>query len=313
MIYGLVLGVAMGGEVLNGAEVEGVRAAVARESGEGEGWGEVPGCLQELDVEYARVDGAALYLDLLIPEGVKNPPVVVWLHGGGWRKGSRKNCGRTAILAERGFAVASIDYRLTGTAPFPAQIVDALAACRWIRANGSRFGLDTRRVGAWGSSAGAHLAALLGLTDESDWGGKVPEGADDPVVDAVAGYCGLYDFDRVIEDGSGMVPEKEGSIFWMFFGGSPSAHQRESFLAGPVNHVKAPAPPFFLVHGTADPIVPHPQGTRFDAALREAGIESTLMLIGGGGHGTGWEARQAELDKKLGDFFARHLGEPAKR
>jgi len=310
MIFVSMMMAGMGGAVA--AEKREVDSAVERDSSD-DGWGEMPGFRQVLDLEYARVNGEALFLDLLIPEGVKNPPVVVWLHGGGWRKGSRKNCGRTAILADRGFAVASIDYRLTGTAPFPAQIVDALAACRWIRANGNRYGLDASRVGAWGSSAGAHLAALLGLTDEGDWGGEEPAGAAAPVVDAVAGYCGLYDFDRVIADGSGMKPEKEGSIFWMFFGGSPAAHKQESFRAGPVNHVRRPAPPFLLVHGTADPIVPHPQAVRFDEALREAGLDSTLKLLEGGGHGRQWEPWQASLDKELCDFFVKHLGDPQKR
>ncbi len=308
----MLVGVLMSGQSVLVAGERGVDSAVERESKD-EGWGEVRGCRQVLGIEYARRDGEPLFLDLLIPEGVDKSPVVVWLHGGGWRKGSRKSSARTAFLAERGFAVASIDYRLTGKAPFPAQILDALAACRWIEANGNRYGLDASRVGAWGSSAGAHLAALLGLTDESDWGGKVPDGAKVPVVDAVAGYCGIYDLDRVVADGSGMDPEKEGSIFWMLFGGSPAAHQKESFWAGPVNHVRKPAPPFLLVHGTADPIVPHPQAVRFDEALRAAGLESTLKLLEGGGHGRQWEAWQVSLDKELGDFFAKHLGDPQQR
>jgi acetyl esterase/lipase len=121
---------------------------------------EVANAAIQRDLIYKRVNGAVLTLDLYCPEKVSDRlPVIVWIHGGGWRSGRKERCPAVALVQD-GFAVASIDYRLTRTAPFPAQIEDCKAAVRWLRANAAKYNLDADRVGVWGMSAGGHLAAL---------------------------------------------------------------------------------------------------------------------------------------------------------
>ena len=114
------------------------------------------------DIEFARPNGYSLKLDLYLPEGRGDEalPTVLWVHGGGWKNGSKKNC-KAAWLAEEGYAVASISYRLTDVAIWPAQIDDCREAVRWVRRNAGLFGLDVERVGSWGGSAGGHLRWLL--------------------------------------------------------------------------------------------------------------------------------------------------------
>jgi len=117
------------------------------------------------DLVYKRIDGRALGLDLYSPSKPAGPlPVIIWLHGGGWSRGRKEGHSPAVTLVDDGYAVASVDYRLTGIAPFPAQIEVCKAAVRWLRANASKYNLDPDRIGVWGFSAGAHLAALLGTS-----------------------------------------------------------------------------------------------------------------------------------------------------
>ncbi len=120
------------------------------------------------DLEFAAPNGKPLLLDLYLPVGVDKPlPVIVWLHGGGWRIGDRKLGPDFRVrFAERGYAMASIEYRLSGEALFPAQIHDVKAAIRWLRSVANEYGLDSGHIGLWRSSAGGHLAALAGTTGE---------------------------------------------------------------------------------------------------------------------------------------------------
>src|SRR5262245_39122988 len=118
------------------------------------------------DLVYTSPNGQPQLLDLYLPvDRLGLLPVIIWLHGGGWRHGDRRLCPNLSrYFAERGFAMASIDYRLSGEATFPAQVHDVKAAIRWIRAHAEVYGLDSQRLGLWGSSAGAHLGALVALT-----------------------------------------------------------------------------------------------------------------------------------------------------
>ena len=118
----------------------------------------------ERDLPYKRIGGETLTLDLYRPEKISGPlPVIIWIHGGGWNRGRKERCPAVALVDD-GFAVASVDYRLSSVAPFPAQIQDCKAAVRWLRANASTYHLDPDNVGVWGNSAGGHLAALLGTS-----------------------------------------------------------------------------------------------------------------------------------------------------
>jgi acetyl esterase/lipase len=235
-------------------------------------------------VEYGAVPGyRPLLLDLHRPDG-PTPPVVVFLHGGGWRVGSRGAFGPAyadwsptpfARLAAAGVAVASLDYRLSGEARFPAQLDDVTAGLAWLRAHAGCVGVDASRVVLWGESAGGHLAALLGLADPQvrgvvDWYG--PADLTALVADAAAGGISAVDV--------GAADSREALLL-----GAPAASDPErARRAGPVAHVHPGAPPFLLRHGTADRFVPSRQSERLAEALREAGVDVRLDLVEGADH-----------------------------
>ncbi len=149
----------------------------------------------ERDIEYARVGDLSLKLDIYVPADADGPlPLLIWLHAGGWSEGSKSLCPGL-FFSGRGYVVASIDYRLTGVAPFPAQIEDCRAALRWLRANASKYHIDPRHIGVWGASAGGHLAALMGTaTDQKEWD-VVGTHTDQPIrVQAVCDFFGPSDF-----------------------------------------------------------------------------------------------------------------------
>jgi len=258
------------------------------------------------DIEYARVDGKPLRLDVYVPEAADGPlPVIVWIHGGGWQAGSKERCPALPLSA-RGYAVVSINYRLTGEAPFPAQIHDCKAAIRWVRAHAKEYGFDPDRVGAWGSSAGGHLVALLGTSGgvrelEGDVGGNLDRSSR---VQAVCDCCGPASFRE--EDFPGLSDKAAGDgpqAVQKLLGGPLRENRAKARMASPVEHVTKDDPPFLIVHGDKDPLVPLRQSTILAAALKKAGVEVTLHVVPGGGHGV----LGPETLKMAAEFFDRHL------
>lgn len=258
-----------------------------------------------------------LCLDLLIPDPapIRPAPVVVFLHGGGWSEGHRDTAmypWLNPLLAAHGFITASITYRLTRGAPFPAQIHDAKAAIRWLRANATRYFIDPDRIGVWGDSAGGHLAALLGTSS----GVPALEGAvgspDQPShVNAVVARCAPSDFTRFHPDGE----DGPGSVLRRLFGGPASERENLARLASPTTHIRsANLPPFLVVHGTHDETVPYEQAELLVDALRTHDADVRLRTIHGGHHNllpdpdhpwadTPW----TELGYEALDFFTEHL------
>ncbi|HEY6892153.1 MAG TPA: alpha/beta hydrolase fold domain-containing protein [Solirubrobacter sp.] len=231
------------------------------------------------DLEYARHATSPLLLDLHLPaRPVAPPPVVVWLHGGGWRKGDRSFApDLDRSFAARGYAMANVEYRLSGDAIFPAQLDDVRAAVRWLRASAGDLGVDASSIGLWGSSAGGHLAALAATTatDERDR------------VQAVVDGYGPTDF--ALADAQtlpGGMPHAPADSPESELLGVPLAEAGADLLraANPIAHVTPKAPPFLIMHGTADLLVPPGQSEILHAALVAAGVESTLCLLDGLGH-----------------------------
>ena len=231
----------------------------------------------DLDLEYARVGDNPLLLDLHRPPSSDKPlPVVVWIHGGGWRAGSKDRCP-ARFLVHHGFAVASVNYRLTKEAIFPAQIHDCKAAVRWLRANAGKYGLDPKRIGAWGSSAGGHLAALLGTSGGvADLEGDLGHADRSSRVQAVVDFCGPADF---------LAWKVKRSPEMALFGGTIERKKELARAASPALHATADDPPFFIVHGKKDRTVPARQSRLLDAALRKAKANSTLLILDDLGHG----------------------------
>jgi acetyl esterase/lipase len=237
-------------------------------------------------IEFARPEGATpLLLDLYLPAEApagRGFPAVVHFHGGGWRTGERSSLGPAVDglglspieqLVNAGFIVASADYRLSTAATFPAQLLDAKAAVRWLRAHAAEYNVDPERIFAWGDSAGGHLASLVGLT----------AGAKEfHAVAAVAAWYPPTDLNRM---GGQARPDAiaraddPGSREALLIGAQPADAPDKAAAASPITYVHAAAPPFLLVHGTADRFVPAAQSATFAAALEGAGAAVELLLI----------------------------------
>jgi acetyl esterase/lipase len=268
---------------------------------------EVPNATIQRDLIYERINGSVLALDLYCPEKVSGPlPVIVWLHGGGWSRGRKERCPAVALV-EDGYAVASIDYRLTDAAAFPAQIEDCKAAVRWLRANASKYNLDPDRIGVWGFSAGGHLAALLGTSG----GVKELEGNGDNMsyssrVQAVCVVSGpgdlLEQYRDALEHAGEMNPKVKPALEALI-GGSLEQNKAKAMAASPISYVSKDDPPFLIIQGEDDPTVPVSVTKSFYAALKEAGVDVTLEIAAGRGHGVGGRMFQPMIKR----FFDKHL------
>ncbi len=226
-----------------------------------------------LDVEFAP----GLYLDIVAPAyAAARLPAIVWLHGGGWRmqdRTARPDFARH--FAERGFVMVSIDYRLTPDTIFPGQLHDVRRALRWLRNHAEEYGIDADRIGLWGSSAGGHLAALAGAhSSRMQLPGEEASEVSSAVHAVVEGYGPAF-FDHQSDES----PEAA------LLGGPIRDHPESAVAAGPVHQVGPGMPPFLILHGTADSLVPSVHSEQLFEALVAAGNDATLYLIDGFGHG----------------------------
>ncbi|MFE6360305.1 alpha/beta hydrolase fold domain-containing protein [Streptomyces sp. NPDC057806] len=249
-----------------------------------------------------------LELDLWLPAEPREPvPVIVYLHGGGWRTGTRTDMGPRfrhwrpspfARLAQAGFAVASLDYRLSGEALYPAQLEDVTAAKAWLNARAAELGLDTDRTVAWGESAGAHLAALLALTTPVS-GCIAWYGPTDLTTLPAQSRPGAYD------------PADPTTREALLIGAAVAAAPDRARAASPVTHVTADAPPFLILHGTDDALIPLAQGEQLATALREAGADVDFRPVPGADHAwVGLPEEEVERCFTLSADFARVCGLP---
>ena len=273
--------------------------------------GQYGGKAVERDIVYARVGERELLLDLYLPEKIGEPlPVVAWVHGGGWRNGSKASGGPARSLVSQGFAVVDVGYRLSGEAIFPAQIQDCKAAIRWIRANTNKYNLDPNRIGAWGSSAGGHLVAMLGTTgDVKDF--DTEENSEySSRLQAVCDWFGPTDFLRMNDFAGSMDHDAPKSPESLVIGGPIQENKEKVARANPITYVSGDEPPFLIMHGERDLLVAYNQSELLYDALKKAGVEATLYCVKGGGHGFegATEDTREELVKMAADFFQKHLG-----
>jgi CubicO group peptidase (beta-lactamase class C family)/acetyl esterase/lipase len=257
------------------------------------------------DVEFALVDGHSLKLDLYLPQA-KQPPLAVWIHGGGWRAGSKERC-YVQWLTEHGYAVASISYRLTDQATFPAQLHDCKAAVRWLRANAETYGYRGDRVAVAGSSAGGHLAALLGTTAgvpelEGTVGGNLDYSSR---VDAIVDYYGPTDFIQRTKTQPHKTIDK-GAPVRLLLGGPANERVELARQASPAFHVTADDPPLLIFHGSNDNTVLIGQSERMVDVYTAAKLPVTLHVLEDSAHG-GKEFYAGENRQRLVQFLDRHL------
>jgi acetyl esterase/lipase len=268
------------------------------------------------DVAYASKSPTER-LDLRLPASGDGPfPVVVWIHGGGWERGDRNLASESSPmrLLESGYAVASVDYRLSHEAVFPAQIDDVKAAVRFLRANAAEFRIDDSRFGAWGDSAGGHLAALLGTSadvaafDDPTLGNAGVSSRVQAVVDWY-GPSSFTTFDRQLaDDGCVKRIAGAGSAESRLIGASVSDRPDLARAASPTTFVSADDPPFLIEHGRVDCIVPWQQSEELASALKASvGDENvSLVYFDGAGHGGPDFVDAANVARLIG-FFDAHL------
>ncbi|HEX5503187.1 MAG TPA: alpha/beta hydrolase [Thermomicrobiales bacterium] len=267
---------------------------------------------------YCRLGGNALAMDLYEPPAAaaRPAPAVLYVHGGGWIMGDRQPGGPGAGMANspgaffpalqrelnaRGFVVAAIDYRLAPLHPWPAPIEDARCAVRFLRAQAGELGIDPGRIGAWGSSAGGQLVALLGLAGPDAGFDVGPYRAQSGRVQVVVDLFGPGDFTRAGDFGP--FPR----VLIALSLGRDAAVRR---AASPVTYAGPDSPPFLILHGAADTEVAPAQSRELASRLAAAGTPVTLVLVAGAGHGFDVPTARpapAELTQMVADFFARTL------
>jgi len=258
------------------------------------------------DVAFGKGGDRVLRMDIVHPR--RRPeramPVVVWVHGGGWRMGSKSSgMKRLKPLARRGYFCVSVEYQLSQEAIFPAQIQDCKCAIRYLRAHADQYGIDPARIGVWGPSAGGHLAALLGTSggakDLEGEGGWADRSSD---VQAVCDWFGPTDLGRLTPDDPASV--NAATFVEQLLGGPIEEKTALAEKASPVAYISGDEPPFLIMHGDEDTLVPLEQSRLLYDALSAAGVPASLYVVKGAGHGFG--------DKKtmriVMSFFDKHLG-----
>ena len=265
----------------------------------------------EKDIPYAGTKNPRQTLDLLLPKSARDSkplPLVVNFHGGAFRAGDKSMGVREiADLVESGdYAAATINYRLSGEAIWPAQIHDCKAAIRWLRANAAKYGLDPDRIGVIGASAGGHLAAMLGTGGgvaalEGDLGPHV--GVSSRVKCVVDQFgpsdlLAMADYPSRIDHNAPDSPESE------LIGGAIQEHKDAARAASPITYVSRDDPPFLILHGTEDPLVPFNQSERLAEALKAAGVPCTFVKVVEAGHGG---FRSPEVGRRIRQFLDKHL------
>ena len=258
-----------------------------------------------LDVPYVTGGHERQKLDLFLPQvpDDKPCPVIVRIHGGAWRHGDKSAQRGVAGYVKQGYIGVAINYRFSQQAIFPAQIEDCKAAIRWLRANAEEYGIDPERICVVGSSAGGHLAALLGTTGDSQHFDVGEHLGFSSAVCAVVDNFGPTD---LLEANRTPGFENKMSMVTQLLGGTVAEKPELAAAANPINYISPADPPFLIIHGDADPIVPINQSELLHAALEKAGVPSQFHIVQGGMHG-GNLFKTSQCKILLKDFLKLHV------
>lgn len=279
-----------------------------------------PDIVVEQDVVYAKASGRDLLLDIAYHRPTTRArPAVVHIHGGGWRNGS-KSVRNALDFARAGYVGVSINYRLSGDAPFPAGVHDCKAAIRWVRANASRYGVDPGHIGVIGGSAGGHLCALLGTSGGDPYlEGNLGNLDYSSRVQCVIDQWGPTDFLHM-DDVPGSIhhlgPSSPESL-WI--GGQITEHKDQVRRANPITYIDAKDSPILIIHGEEDRTVIINQSELLYDALQKAGVVTKFVRVKNGGHGlrptpagAQISPSAAELTQLRNEWFKQHLDQQPK-
>jgi acetyl esterase/lipase len=258
------------------------------------------------DIEYAKAGDVSLKLDVYTPkaESQQPRPCVVWIHGGGWQNGNKSGGGGyvAPLVGTGDYVGASVGYRLTDVASWPAQIHDCKAAIRFLRANAAKYGIDANKIGVWGSSAGGHLVSLLGTSgDIKEVEGELGTTGVSSRVSCVVDFCGPSDFLAFGVTNARL--NEPGQPVYKLLGGPLKDKQEFAKQASPVTYVTKDDPAFLIMHGTEDATVNIKQAELLFDAQKKAGVDTTFVKIEGGAHGFGGP----EVSARVKAFLDKHL------
>jgi acetyl esterase/lipase len=259
------------------------------------------------DVEYARLGTQSLKLDLHTPHGTTRSPLIVWAHGGAWRSGSKSNMP-LGKLVEDGYAVASVDYRLSTEAKFPAQIHDLKSAIRFLRGHGSQWALPLQKIVIAGDSAGGHLAALVGVSNghaelEGDVGNDRAQSSE---VQGIISFCGAANLTTILKQSTPHGLNVRVPALDLLLGGQPEDLPALARLASPVFHVDRNDPPLLLLHGDQDPQMPINQSHELCGAYKKVNAPVQFEVVHGAAH-SGSAFYDAERLQIVREFLRRHF------
>lgn len=223
------------------------------------------------DVTYREIDGTELKMDVYYPSSGGPWPCLIFIHGGAWSEGEGDKAPLPVVPTDAGILVISINYRMYPTYRFPAMVEDVKCAIRMLRANATEYNLDPERIALVGHSAGAHLAALAGLADNNAGWDTGPYQEQSSRVQAVVALSGPSDLTCSF---SAWVTDIIGKVF----GADPQ-------VGSPVTYIRQDAPPFLIIHGEMDDVIPVEQAHLFHNALINVGVQSQLVIVQNAGHG----------------------------
>ena len=268
----------------------------------------------EKDIAYIEGGDAAQKLDLYVPEAPSDKPLplIVHIHGGGWRAGNKFPCPVTPMVL-KGYAVASVGYRFSQKAVFPAQIQDCQAAIRWLRAHAKQYHFDPDHLGVVGGSAGGHLSALVGTSGGQKAFPSIGSHLDESDrVQAVIDIYGPADFSTVMQQAAEDQNVKNIFVFntpsdpYSSLIGTKLDDKPKADAVSPVHYVSKDSPPFLILHGTHDTLVPYAQSVQLEAALKAQGVPVWLQTLPGAGHGGPAFGKPAVV-QLMQAFFDKHL------
>jgi len=261
------------------------------------------------DIVYATVGDKQLALDLYMPAEANSPPLMIWVHGGRWMLGDKSEVPMAFV--ERGIATASLDFRQSTEERFPAMVHDIKAAIRFLRAKAPSYGYQEDRMAIGGTSSGAHLAALVGVTNghtalEGTVGNDRDQSSD---VHAIVSYYGASNLTAILEQSTPQGLDVRVPALEALLGALPEQAHELAQLASPVTHVKQSAPPLLLLHGDQDPHMPINQSYELESAYKSLGLDVHLDVLHGAAHGGETDFFSEERNAQTVAFLRRTIAQ----